>query len=310
VFFRPGLLPNDPSKPRLKLKRYLTGAGLTPAPAAVNWDTAVASFPMYGNDQYGDCVWAMIGHAIQVFTANASTEVDVTDADVLKGYSDVTGFNPDDPSTDQGTVIQDALDYWRKTGVGGHKILAFAQVDHTDEAEMQQAAALFGAVLFGMNFPAVAMTQFNAGKPWDVVRSDGGIEGGHAILGARYDAAEGQWYIITWAKEQPVTFAFIKKYFEEAWVVATSEWVKATGQTPSGLDLATLGADFTALTGSPNPFPSNPPPPPQPPVGNLEEIVQSMARDHSVAVWVHNHHFGHAAVLQDYLKQLLASLPS
>jgi hypothetical protein len=270
VTFRGGRLPNNPAKPRLKLGHYLTGTALPPAPAAVDWDAAVQGWPMYGNDQYGDCVWAMIGHAIQAVTANASTEVDVPDAAVLKGYSDVTGFRPDDPSTDQGTVIQDALGYWRKTGLAGHKILAFAQVDVANEAEMQQACALFGVVLFGMNFPTVAMQQFDAGDPWDLVEDDGGIEGGHAILGCRYDAPKGQWHIITWGREQPVTFAFIRKYFEEAWTAVSQEWVSASGTTPSGLDLAAFGADFAALTGEPNPFPNgpqppNPPEPPHPP---------------------------------------------
>jgi hypothetical protein len=40
----------------------------------------------------------------------------------------------------------------------------------------------------------------------------------------------------------------------------------------------------------------------------LEDIVRRMAEDHSVAVFAHNHHFGHAAVLQDYLKQLFAAV--
>jgi hypothetical protein len=189
--------------------------------------------------------------------------------------------------------------------MAGHKILAFAQVDHTSPAEMEAAAALFGEVLLAINFPNSAMTQFNAGKPWDVVKNDGGIEGGHAICSARYDAAAKQWTVITWAKEQPVTFAFLAKYLDEAWVAVSPEWVAANGKTPSGLDLAGLGEAFASLTGEPNPFPNDPP---QPPVSALEDIVRRMASDHSVNVWVHNHHFGHAAVLQDYLRQLLAAV--
>jgi hypothetical protein len=312
VVFRPGVLPNDPSKPRLKLKHFLTAA--PSIPPTEDWDKAVAGdWPMYGNDKYGDCVFAMLGHAIETWTANAGRLVKVTDADVLKGYSDVTGFNPSDPSTDNGTVMQDAFDYWRRIGLAGHKILAFAQVDHTNPAEMEAAVALFGEVLLAIDFPAVAMDQFNAGKPWDVVRNDGGIEGGHAICSAKYDAAKKQWTVITWAKEQPVTFAFLAKYLSEAWVAISPEWIATNGKTPSGLDLAGLGAAFAELTGEPNPFPDNPPQPPQPPlppqppVSTLAQIVDAMATDHSVAVWVHNHHFGHAAVLQHFLKELLAA---
>jgi hypothetical protein len=46
----------------------------------------------------------------------------------------------------------------------------------------------------------------------------------------------------------------------------------------------------------------------KPATSTLEDIVRRMAEDHSVAVFVHNHHFGHAAVLQDYVKQLLAAV--
>jgi hypothetical protein len=302
--FRPGVLPNDARKPRLKLKHFLTG-DLPVVPASVDYDKAVAGdWPMYMNDRYGDCVFAMIGHAIETWTANAGKLAKVSNKDILQAYSDVTGFDPTDPGTDNGTVLQDAFNWWRKTGMAGHKILAFAQVDHTSPAEMEAAAALFGEVLLAIDFPNSAMDQFNNLEPWDVVKDDGGIEGGHAICSAKYDAAAKQWTVITWAKEQPVTFAFMAKYLSEAWVAISPEWVAANGKTPSGLDLHALGDEFAHLTGQPNPFPNDPP---QPPVSSLAAIVDAMEADHSVNVWVHNHHFGHAETLQKFLLQLFAA---
>src|SRR5581483_817640 len=101
----------------------------------------VTTWPMYDNDEFGDCVWAAIGHQIQAFSAYGfGTVITVTNADVLAGYSAVTGFKPNDPSTDNGTVVQDALNYWRKTGIAGHKILAFAQVNHRNRTECEAAA--------------------------------------------------------------------------------------------------------------------------------------------------------------------------
>lgn len=290
-----GRRPNDPSKPRLKLSPFLTSAA--PPPTSINWDLKVPYWPMYGNADWGDCVEAMIGHAIQVFTANNGNEIRITDADVLKCYSDVTGFNknagpPGNNPTDQGTVIQDALGYWRKTGVGGHKILAFAEVDHFNEAEMQQAAALFGVVLLGINVPASAMDQFDQGLPWDAVFNDGGFVGGHAILGARYDQAKRQWYWITWGKEQPTTYSFIETYLEEAWVVASEEWVAKTGLAPSGLNVDGLNAAFTQLTGEPGPFQLQEPPVVPPLPTALDNAVQSLLRDSQVASWVKARHSG------------------
>jgi hypothetical protein len=187
VFFRPGVLPNDPSKPRLKLKRFLTG-DLPVIPAAVDYDKAV---PATGRRT----AMTGMGTASSPCSVMSSRPGRPTGQRLVShhqgrspGLQRRDGFDPEDPSTDNGTVVQDALSWWRKTGMAGHKILAFAQVDHTSPAEMEAAAALFGEVLLAINFPNSAMTQFNAGKPWDVVRNDGGIEGGHAICSARYDA--------------------------------------------------------------------------------------------------------------------------
>src|SRR5437879_3603415 len=151
IQFRHGRKPPHPedTHPRLKLAHFLTGT-LPPVPATVDYLSKVTDWPMYGNDDWGDCVWAMIGHTIEAATAYGQGKtVEVTEADVLKGYSDVTGFDPHagrpgENPTDQGTVIQDALSYWRKTGVGGHKILAFAQVDHRNQDEVATALYLFG----------------------------------------------------------------------------------------------------------------------------------------------------------------------
>lgn len=316
--FRPGVLPNDPHKARLVLgPRLKTTTTITP-PAFADWGKAVKSWPMDGNADWGDCVFAMIGHGIQLWTANASKEVVPSVSDLLAAYSEVTGFNPyagppGHNPTDEGTVLQDAFDYWRKSGIAGHKIVAFAEVDHTSEAEMQAACAVFGALLVAIDFPAVAMYQFTHDEPWDVVRNDGGSQGGHAVLGVKYDTASGLWYWITWGKAQPVTFDFVKKYVTEAWVAISREWVDATGHTPAGLDLHGLGEDFAALTDSPNPFPGpNPPNPPQPPTppsaDDLQKAAIALAEDPAVGLWLSERHIGRADVVAHRVQAVLAAL--
>lgn len=300
--FKLGRLPNDPDQPRLRLSPFLKEVAAPPS--WINWDAPVKYWPMYDNDKYGNCVWAMIGHAIQVFTANARSEVQITVEDVNKGYSDVTGFDPKKPSTDKGTVMQDALNYWRKEGVGGHKIKAFAEVDYRSQTEMQQAAAAFGVVLLGFYFPRSAWQQFERQRAWDVVDPDGGNAGGHAVLGARYDVAMGQWYWITWGKEHPVTFDFIAEYAEEAWVVASDEWVSAVGTAPSGLDVDGLNEAFTDLTGEPGPF--EPPETDDPEVPSaLDEAVKALLTDPWVATWAKARHNGRTRYVSRKLQALL-----
>jgi hypothetical protein len=294
-----GRLPNDPEKPRLKLTPRIDTTVPAP-PALVDWLSEVQSWPMYGNDRWGDCVWAMIGHAIEAYTTyGKGATVTLSDEAVLKGYSDVTGFDPgagppDHNPTDQGTVIQDALNYWKKTGVGGHKILAFAQVDHTNPDEIKAALNVFGALLVGVAFPASAMDQFDNHQPWDVVRNDGGIEGGHAVQVGHAQTDGVEYESVTWAAIEGITSAWWSKYVEECWIAITDDWLTTAGTSPQGVDLYGLGEDLASLTGEPNPFPQptpgptptpdpGPSPTPQPPTP-APEPVSAADRTHAKAL--------------------------
>src|ERR1700747_3067703 len=157
IVFRPGVLPNNPAKARLYFRMFRK-AGATP-PASVDY-SHIPSIGMCGNDQYGDCVEAANAHLVEKQThLGQGTEVVVSTAQALAEYSKITGFNPNDPNTDQGTVIQDGLDDMRKSGLNGHTIAAFAQLDVKNINDVKLAVAEFGAVDIGFNFPASAMDQ-------------------------------------------------------------------------------------------------------------------------------------------------------
>jgi hypothetical protein len=241
---------------------FLKPAELPAVPPIVDWVSLIENWPMFANDAWGDCVFAMIGHSIQAATRyGQGATVTLTDGQILDAYSAVTGFDinagpPGSNPTDNGTVIQDALNYWRKEGIGDHKILAFGQLDHENPAEVMSALHLFGHIQLGINFPASAMSQFNAGQPWDVVQG-ARVEGGHAInLGfTRNDRGEYEWKPVSWAELLDMTQEFYLEYVEEAWVVITPEWLDTVGNFPEGIDTAALGGAFTELTGEPSPFP-------------------------------------------------------
>jgi hypothetical protein len=95
-------------------------------PATVTYGAKVPSWPMYLNDQYGDCTCAAAGHMIQNWTANAAAEVTVPDASVLSFYEHFVGTPP---PPDQGCNMLSVLRYWRKAGVDAHKVLAFTSID-------------------------------------------------------------------------------------------------------------------------------------------------------------------------------------
>ena len=221
---------------------------------------------MYDNDKYGDCVWAAIGHEIEQKTRYGSGKtVEVPVADLIAGYSAVTGFNADDPSTDNGTYVQDGLAFWRKSGIGGkHQTIMYAEVVSSNLTEVRQAVYLMGDVHVGFNFPTFAMEQFDSGKPWDLSSVNTSIEGGHAVTAVGYDA--NYLYVVTWGQIQKMTWAFWNKYVDEAWAIITQEWVDQNSNNAAGINLYALGQDFATLTGSANPIPAPGPTPTPTPI--------------------------------------------
>jgi hypothetical protein len=307
VEFRGGRLPPHPeaTHPRLKLAPYVTAA---PAPPpAVDWSTEVTEWPIYLNDQIGDCVFAEQGHHEQVLTLyGQGTEVVLPDDAVLRVYEEVGGYVPGDPSTDNGAVIQDAMSFWRKVGIAGHRIDAFAQVSVGDLREVRTALAACGPLSIGINLPSSAMDQFNNGRPWDVVADDGGVLGGHCVIVVAYDP-DG-FDVITWGGRARMTLPFWRRYVEEAWAVLSHEWVStATGLDPEGVDRAGLGEAFSLLTGEPNPFRPEPAPfpPPGPAPGPVADPDQALAV--AAQAWLAHRHTGINHALAGDLKTWLAA---
>jgi hypothetical protein len=242
----------ESTHPRVRLGNHLTATALPPTPVVVDYASKVPSWPMYLNDALGDCTCAGIGHSVQAWTAYAKGLVTLPDSAILNLYERM-GYVPGDAATDNGAVEQDVLAEVRKNGVGGRKILAYAQVDHTDITEMKTALNLFGSVYLGAQMPQSAMSQTDAGQPWAVVPGSP-IEGGHCFVLQRWDALTAPMTVVTWGQLQRVHPAWWLAYGDEAWVVITQDWFRGNGDDITGVNLASLGDEFAAVTGQPNPF--------------------------------------------------------
>jgi hypothetical protein len=214
-------------------------AQLPPAPETRDWLGAV-SFPagVMGNDTLGDCTAAGIGHWIQVATANNGAEVTPSDADVVAFYSGSTGYDPADPSTDQGGVEADVLAYAKKVGLGGTKIDGFAAAQAQNLPQLQQIVNTFGGAYIGLALPKTIEAQGeNDGATWYVDLSAGadaerGSLGGHCVIVEAYDA-DG-FTILTWGIRVRVTNDFLTAYNDETWaLLANGLWAKK-GVTPAG----------------------------------------------------------------------------
>lgn len=241
-----GKLPARKDAVKLKLVDYL---GQLPAPPAKYNHTALETnqWQMLGNDTVGDCVLAGAGHETMLWNAEANKTVSITTQNAISDYSAITGYNPKDPNSDQGTDMQVAASYRKKTGVIDskgirHKVGAYLAVTPS-KALFKQAMYIFGTVGVGIQFPASAMTQFNDNKNWTVVKSSK-IEGGHYIPAVGYDSR--YVYVVTWGKLIKATWGFIEKYCDEAVVYLSPEFLVG-GKSLEGFNLQDLTSDLASL---------------------------------------------------------------
>lgn len=243
-----GKLPAREGAVSFRFAQYANAVKLPTPPRTFGHEAAVGpSWGMLGNDDYGCCVPAGAAHETMLWGHEGGKVPSFTPDNVLADYAAVTGFDPSKPDTDQGTDMSAFAAFRRKTGVVDatdqrHKIAAYLALEPGNLTELYQAAWLFGAVGIGIEFPGSAMAQFDAGKPWTVVRG-ASIEGGHYVpLVARRQYLE----VVTWGKVQRVSTTFLGHYCDEALAYVSAEALTA-GKSPEGFDYATLLADLAKL---------------------------------------------------------------
>lgn len=236
----------------LLLSKYVAGAGLAPPPAQWQWSPAVkGDWPMYLNDQIGDCTVAGAAHMIECWTANGqhTAPSKITDDDVLAAYEQITGYTPSDPSTDQGAVEHDVLTYWRDTGIGGHNIAGWVDVHPQSQVLVQDAIYIFGGAYIGLSLPKTAQSQ----QVWDVTpgwqtdpNAAPGSWGGHAVPLVDY-GPRGP-VCVSWGALLPMTWAFFAAYCDEVHCPFSMDFInQKTGNTPQGFNLALLKTDLQKL---------------------------------------------------------------
>lgn len=209
------------------------------------------SVPTFGNDRYGDCVFASEGHAIVTHErASSQHELPLNDEQILVAYSLVTGFRREDPSTDNGAYEIDGLNNWRQRGLGverdysHHMLKAFAAVEWTNHEQVKLAHYVFGGVKVCAGLPLAAQDQ----DVWDVsegARAEWGSWGGHSMYSFAYD--EEGLEVWTWGRPQKMTWAWVDKYVDESYALITEDYFRRAGKTPQGFDADKLDQMLRAL---------------------------------------------------------------
>ena len=245
--FKLGKQPPVVDPRTLKFGDYLTPA-LAPPPEAASYYEKVATWPMYYNDQYGDCTCAAAGHLVQNWTATASTEVTPPNPTVLSFYEHFVGTPP--PS-DAGCNMLTVLKYWRKTGLDQHRVTAFASLDLKNQSQAQNAIYLFGGLYIGVALPDFAVQGDMLTVPW-VVPAGGPVgnaapnpNNGHCIPAVGYDAD--QLWIVTWGELKSMGWDFYNAYADESFAVLSQDFIGQSGVSTDGFSLSALETDLSKL---------------------------------------------------------------
>lgn len=254
--YRLGLKTPQPGAIPLKLRNYLTPSLLPSVdslPLKFGHDNLIQSWGMLGNDQYGCCAEASACHSTMLWTAEANHGAPFDTAAALQNYAAITGFNPADPATDDGTDIGALFRYWQQTGIvdangNYHQIVGAAGLTVGDWDELLIALRLFQTVTIGIDVPSYAEAQFEAGQPWHVQRGRNRTVGGHCIPAVartqigRVDTVS----IVTWGAEIPMEKPFYEKFCIVA-AVGLSEEMLINAASIDGVDDQQLRADLGPL---------------------------------------------------------------
>ncbi len=255
-----GALPRNFSVPALTFEHYVTKVSALPtSPILVDRMTKVTQWPMYLNDQIGDCTDAGMLHAVSALTAYTGRVPGgaLFDDSVPEFMYEMTGdYVPGDSRTDQGATLQSVADFMVSTGVRDtagnlHKLAAWANIgDPTNLPLLKRVLNTFGTVYCAFDIPSSAEDQFAAGQLWSPVAGSP-IVGGHCINLAF--SAVGMVHphraetFVTWGSEQAATVQWVMQYITEALVLVSPDWLDLNGTTIGGLRMNQLLADMRNL---------------------------------------------------------------
>lgn len=241
----------------LQLNSYLAVETLPVPPVHEMLDSTLA-WPMLANDHFNCCTSAAAGHMIHHWTAANQRGVFLTDDDIVRAHALLTG----DRLMDSVSML-DALKFWRKDGIGDHRIHSYMSAGQAKCDDLRAVIFLFGSAYIGLDLPKFAMSgvpQQIMEIPWAIdpaVSADDASPqpaNGHCVAAIGYDADV--IYVVTWGKLKTMTWDFFVHYTDEVYAVLSPDWVQRDIECPSGFDLATLERDLSLVTAQPSQSPT------------------------------------------------------
>jgi hypothetical protein len=173
--------------------------------------------PTYQNPPQNNCVIAGRAHQTLRFElAEQKVLINITDEDVEREFKNQTIGGRTDID------VRPSLKLWRTRGweAAGktYKIKAFSKIDPVDPEKIKRAIRINLGVGLGFYLPESALTQFKNGQAWDVTQPpEKTANHGHYVYVPGY-TKDGP-VCVTWGRKQQMTWAFVDKYCDEAWVI-------------------------------------------------------------------------------------------
>ena len=233
----------------LHLSNYLTSS--ISYPINLERNTELSNWTMMGNDTIGDCTCAAGGHAIMSWTADSKDLVTPPLVSIVNAYVAVSGYNPSTGQNDNGAACTTVLDYWKDTGIDGHKIVGYTYVNIHNGVELKTAIYIFGLLYIGIQLPLGLQSQINGDSwtvPYNADLTQGewapGSWGGHCVIVVGYN--EHGVDVISWGKRYTMLWGFWKAYIEEAYAIISPDFL-SNGRAINGLNLVQLESDLNLV---------------------------------------------------------------
>lgn len=213
-------------------------------PETCDWSKGII-YDMSGNDKYGDCAFATRTAVLLTWTSLAQAPIRLPLSQTLDDYAKATGFNPQTGANDNGTILLDALNMWRRSGFNRNGptldyLTAYGIIDHKDHEAVKRAIYVLGGVYLGITVPQYLMTTDGdwAYEP----DADWAIVGGHCIAALGYDAFGPR--IFTWGSTRRMSWQLWDAIVDEAYgLVSLEDQMTVHGKTTLGMDLQALIAE-------------------------------------------------------------------
>jgi len=211
--------------------------------AACDWGTPPAN--ALNNDSSGNCVEVAALQRLRMLTSNIWGRDSWTPTGALAWslYTANTDppFNPDDPSTDNGTDTAQFMAWCATRGIRLNEqfedVVFWCTIGSV--AEAPAAIAFTGPVQITLNLPAAAEDLANWGKtPGTSADWKAGSLGGHRVVSGKYrlDGTTPILTAVTWGEEQEMHPDFLSAYLLGMDAALSRTILEPVGLTPAGLD--------------------------------------------------------------------------